>query len=146
MSEVTPIVSVLGVGLFTVFVFRVTSNGRAGLRKDTTLASDAMFLLNVLVMCLFEPRTWVTTYVWVILPVALFLSHCLTGEVKTRFLTLVCFAAVLMNTPDWLYWVLGLNLYVLDLPVPTVMIGSMLMIVALIAAFLRPNITFHSTA
>jgi hypothetical protein len=48
-----------------------------------------------------------------------------------------------MNTPDWLYWVLGLNLYVLDLPVPTVMVGSMLTVTALIVVLLRPKIVFY---
>jgi membrane-associated HD superfamily phosphohydrolase len=132
-SQITPIVSLAGFVLFAVFSFWVSS------RKlpigQRMFHADGVFLMNVLVALLFGPRSTIYPYVWVILPLALFLSALLMEQVKLEYFTLVCFATFLLNSvlsPEFLDPTM-LRMF------PLAVIGNLMLIVSLILIYVRPT-------
>ena len=134
LNAIAPIVSIAGYGLFTVFSYWASSKRFSTMHK--TLSADGMFLMNVLIMLLFGPRSTIYPYVWVILPVALFLSTLLMEEVRTAFLAAMGIGTFLLSaviSPDFLnYKTFGLGL-----------IGNVLMTISLILLYVRPNSVFR---
>jgi hypothetical protein len=146
LSKVTPYVSLAGFGLFTLFSFYASSNWRANAFGKKTLCADGMFLMNVLIMLLFGPRSTIYPYVWVILPLALFLSGLLMEELRLAYLALVGIETVLMNSnpyplfffrwnPQAFFFYFGVPVTV----IPWAMIGNLMMILSLIPVYLRPS-------
>lgn len=127
-------VTIGGYILFAYFAFWAGSK----LATDRGMVrADAMFLLNVLVMLLFGPRSTIYPYVWVILPLALFLSTLLMQEVKGTYLIVVCFAAVILNSvvaPDFLNYKIF----------PLEVIGNMILTISLIPIYLYPRRIFRN--
>jgi len=130
MSNISTVVALAGIAALSVFAFyanRKTSNNS----REVTLNADAMFLMNILVMLALGPRSWPANYVWVILPVALFLSGLLTEHVNTLYLVAVGAAAFLLNaslTQEFL------NLTTL----PLALSGNLILIMLLIPKCIRP--------
>jgi hypothetical protein len=148
MSQITPVVSVAGFVLFGIFSFWVSSKKLASGSKS--LRVDAMFLMNVLVMLLFGPRSTIYPYAWVILPLALFLSALLMEQVKLTYLALVVFATFLLNSvlaPDFLRSTASavvaphfINYQVLF---PSELVGNLILIISLIPIYLHPRTIFR---
>jgi uncharacterized membrane protein len=137
MSKLSPVVSLAGLGVFSIFSLYVNSNKFGGL--DKILRDDAMFLMNVLVMLALGPRTWPANYVWIILPVALFLSGLLTEHVKITYLALVGFATFLLNSAL-------IQTFLLYAILPLAIIGNLIMILSLMLIYLRPTLVASGTS
>jgi hypothetical protein len=143
LSKVTPYVSLAGFGLFALFSFYASSNRWKDFFGRNTLRADAMFLMNVLIMLLFGPRSTIYPYVWVILPLALFISALLMGKFKLTYLALVGLGAFLVNSdphPLFLYY-MGVSVTIL----PWITIGNMMTTVSLIPIYIRPKVLYHSS-
>jgi hypothetical protein len=142
LSKFTPFVSLAGFGLFALFSFYVDSNKWADAFGKRTVRADAMFLLNVLVMLLFEPHSMVYPYVWIILPSALFLSALLVDEVKLAYLALVSIETFLLNSspyPSFFSYV-GRPMTI----IPWALVGNLMMTISLVPIFICPTITFRN--
>ena len=129
MNYFAPVASLIGFVVFALFAYWV--GARHSPIGQGTLSSDSMFLMNVLIMLLFGPRSIIYPYVWVILPLALFLSAVLMQSVRARYLVVVGFGAFLLNSnlvPSML------NYEVLPLEV----IGNIMTTLCLIILFVRP--------
>ena len=104
--------------------------------------ADAMFLLNVLVMLQFNLRTEAYSYVWVILPIALFLSGVLMGKITAWYVAAFGLATFMFNSTN------GVKIYGPEsLPLfqePFEIIGSVILMVLLILICLRPTRIFKS--
>jgi hypothetical protein len=154
MSKLTPFVSLAGFGLFALFSFNVNSNRWASAFGKRTLREDAMFLMNILVMLLFDPRSLVYPYVWVILPLALFLSTLLMEGPKLAYLALIGFATCFLNSSSGAA-VLSFIVYPASLPTfmignlimaiqrGSLMIGNLMMVTSLILIYLCPYAIFR---
>jgi tryptophan-rich sensory protein len=126
-------ISIAGFGLFAIFAFCVNSNKWTNASGEKTFRADAMFLMNGLIILLLSPRPWVYPYVWVILPLALFLSTMLVDRVKMQYLTVVCLATFLMNSalsPNFLGY----------RTIPLAVIGNVILTISLILIFLHPRL------
>jgi hypothetical protein len=133
VNYLSPVISVLGVTIFAFFAFHV------GCRKanKNILRDDAMFLMNILVYLLLGPQTSPYSYVWVILPLALFFSTLLAEEkARLLYLALVSFAAFLLSSNNYI------NPYVIiwqnsngQLPLPINVAGNLIMTLSLIPIF-----------
>ena len=130
LSYIAPVVSLVGFALFVFFSWWAGSR-RLPIHLEN-LSSDAMFLMNVLIMLLFGPRSIIYPYVWVIIPLALFLSGILMEPVRSRYLALVGFATFLLNS-NWVF----LRAKVIQV-LPFEVIGNMLITLCLILFYVRP--------
>jgi hypothetical protein len=142
MSKVTSFVSLVGVGLFALLAFYINSNRRGDVFGKRTLRADGMFLMNILVMLLFGPRSTVYAYVWAILPLALFLSALLMEELKLAYLALVGIETFLLNSSPYPYFLFYLGVSVTI--VPWVTLGNFMMTLGLIPIYIRPNTIFRN--
>jgi hypothetical protein len=153
LGYLTPGVFVAGICMFATLAYRAYPRSLTKLGGPSLVASDAMFLLNSLMILLLGTRSWPQDYVWVILPVALFLSALLVQGVKTSYFIIVGVAAFLFNCSTYPLFMYYLNYYptmAYYLPhvemIPTGLIGDLLMAPALILLFIRPqNILQHPT-
>lgn len=130
LVQITPAITVTGCFIFAIFALWAGSKKSA--EEDAMLRADAMFLMNILIMLLFGFRTNVYSYVWVILPLALFLASLLVQQAKTKYFTLVCAGAFLLNSvlsPDFFdYRTLPLSL-----------LGTLTLTLTLIPIYTRPT-------
>jgi hypothetical protein len=129
-NYVAPVASLGGFVLYLLFSY--WAGGRRLPFSQEDLSSDSMFLMNVLVVLLFGPRSTIYPYVWVILPLALFLSGILIEPIKAGYLTLVGLGAFLLNSnlaPSIL------NYQVLPLEV----VGNIMMCLCLVLLFTCPK-------
>lgn len=137
LNYVGPAVSLAVFALFALFSFWAGSR-RLPFNHES-LSSDAMFLMNVLMMLLLNPRSIIYPYVWVILPLALFLSAILMEPVKGRYLALVGFGAFLLNSnvvPSIL------NYQILPLEI----VGNIVTSLCLVLLYVRPTIIIELKA
>jgi hypothetical protein len=133
VAAFTPAVSLLGFLLFAILAFYVSSHKIT--MEHSLVRADAVFLMNVLLMLLLGPRSWDHTYVWVILPLALFLSSVLTKKVCLAYLTLVGCATFLVNATliqTFLIWQLN------GVELPLDIIGNLVLILLLVVICVRP--------
>jgi hypothetical protein len=134
------VASAVSVGGFILFAFFSFWSGARRLPfRQEALSADAMFLFNVLVMLLFAPTraNEVHPYVWVILPLALFLSAVLMEHVRIGFLALVGVGVFLLNS--------NLSPYILSCEMfPSEVIGSIMVSVCLILLYIRPTTIIDS--
>ncbi|MGA2785867.1 MAG: glycosyltransferase family 87 protein [Candidatus Bathyarchaeia archaeon] len=129
-------ISVAGFVLLAIFAFCANSNRWAKVFGKRTLRADAMFLMNVLIVLLLSPRSLISPYVWVILPLALFLINLLMDHVKIQYFTWVCLTAVLMNSalsPNFLYY----------RTLPLALIGNLMLTMSLILIYVHPTTIFR---
>jgi hypothetical protein len=129
-------ISIAGFGLFAIFAFYVNSNRWTDAFGEKTFRADVMFLMNGLIMLLLSPRSTVYPYVWVILPLALFLINLLMDHVKIQYFTWVCLTAVLMNSalsPNFLYY----------RTLPLALIGNLMLTMSLILIYVHPTTIFR---
>jgi hypothetical protein len=99
MGHLNYAASVVLLGGYVLFAFFSYWTGPRRLPfNQQDLPPDAMFLMNVLIMLLFDPRSIIYPYVWVILPLALFLSAILMERVRSSYLGLVGFGVFLLNS------------------------------------------------
>jgi uncharacterized membrane protein (DUF485 family) len=137
LSDISGAISAFGVGLFALFSLY------AGMKRgepfhEKSLRGDGMFLMNVLVMLLFGPRSWPATYVWVILPLALFFSAVLMEQVRVAYLVLMGLATFLMNST--LLQEFMLETY------PLAMFGNLILTAILTLIYLTPNWVFPKSS
>jgi len=148
LSYLTPAVFVAGICMFAGFAYRVYRTSLMKLGCPSSVAADAMFLMNSVVVLLLGTRSWPQDYVWVILPTALFLSALLIENVKTSYFIVVGLAAFLFNFepyPIFLYYLsqyysitASIHPYA-QILLPTGLIGSLLMAPSLMLLFIRPQ-------
>ena len=134
------ILSLLGFLLFVVFCFYISSH-ELTVRGQSLVRADAVFLMNVLLILFLGPRSWDHMYVWLILPLALFLSSALTEKVSTSYLTLVGCATFLVNS-TLIQTFLPYPLSGAELPL--LIIGNLMLIILLTVVCLRPTAIIHN--
>jgi len=134
-NVLTLVVAILGALIFSIFALGISSKKLGGTGADS-LRDDGMFLLNVLVLLLLSPRTWPGTYVWIILPVALFLSNLLLGRVRILYLIGVCFDAFLLNANLSQFFLQFSNYDILPLAIS----GNLMLAAILVLTLLRPSV------
>jgi len=134
-GKISGAISALGVGLFALFSL-FAGRRKSELFHGKSLLGDGMFLMNVLVMLLFGPRSWPATYVWVILPLALFFSSILTEQPRTLYLVLIGLATFLVNSTLVQEFMLATY--------PLAMFGNLILTVCLSLIYLTPNSIFHA--
>jgi hypothetical protein len=138
------IVSIAGIGMFAIFAFKVGSSRSRVPFGESSILGDGMFLMNGLIVLLFSPRSLIYPYVWVILPLALFLSGILVDEnPKLLYLGVVCFGAFLVNSEPYSPYA-PLSLGTLVTIVPWIAIGNLLLTLSLIPMYVRPSAFFRS--
>ena len=136
------VVSITGVVFFAIFAFYVNSNRWRNF-GNSTIRGDAMFLMNGLVVLFFSPRSYISPYAWVIMPLGLFLSSLLMENSRSIYLLLISVATFLLNSQPTGFTGWFLNTYFVSMVVPTITIGNLVMIIGLIPIFLRPTAIFH---
>jgi Glycosyltransferase family 87 len=146
LSYLTPSLFVVGVCMFAGFTYKAHQYSFRKSCGPSGLAADAVFLMNSIVVLLLGTRSWPQDYVWVILPVALFLSALLVEGVKTPYFVIVGFAAFLFNFsvhPLVMYYMMyypPVAYYVSQIEViPTGLAGDLLMVPALLLLFIHPR-------
>ena len=140
-SYITPVVSILGFIVFGIFSFWVGSRTSEPVVRGA-IFGDGMFLMNVLMMLLFIPRTESYSYVWVILPLALLLSALVVEKPNPLFLVLICFSIFMFNCFNSLK-LFGLqSLPIVQGPFETV--GSLILTFALVVMYLKPTLAFDA--
>jgi hypothetical protein len=137
------IVSVAGIGLFAIFAFTVGSSKSLVLFGESSILDDGVFLMNGLIVLLFSPRSLIYPYVWVILPLALFLSGILVeANPKLLYLGVICLGAFLVNSepysPNAPFSLSTLTL------IPWITIGNLLLTLSLMPMYVRPLAFFRS--
>jgi hypothetical protein len=134
LVQITPAITLIGYGVFAIFTLWAGSKRPA--KRILALRADAMFLMNILIMLLFGPKTNVYSYVWVILPLALFLSTLLMEQVIPVYLAAMGIGTFLLNSvisPDFLNY----------RTIPLILIGNVLMTITLILLYVRANDIFR---
>ena len=134
LGYLTPVILLAGVCLYAAFAFYVNSHRFKGLQRSS-LSSDAMFLMNTLVILFLGSRSWPQDYVWLILPAALFLSGLMMEDVKIAYFALIGVATFLVNFNTYPIFPYYLNFQVTM--IPTGLVGSVLMFIALVLYYLR---------
>lgn len=134
-------VSAIGVSLLAVFAFYIPRR-HVGMLGDKMLLADAMFLLNGMIILFLSPRALIYPYCWVILPAAYFLSGLLMGQVRTLYLGCIGVAAFLLNSQPTGYNGWFLNVYRVDMVVPTNLIGGSILILGLVVLCVKPFLAF----
>ena len=136
------VVAIVGVLLFSIFAFRVASRKYSGTGIDS-LRDDGMFLLNVLFLLLFSPRIWPATYVWIILPAALFLSNLLREKVRSLYLFAAYLDTFLLNAnPSQVF----LRFSEAWSFLPVALFGNIMLAVILVLTVLRPSVAYTGEA
>lgn len=136
MSKLAQAASLVGYTLFALFAYFVNSRKRAVAFGKTTLSGDTMFLMNGLILLLLGPRSTVYPYVWIILPVALFLSALLEKKVRVAYLIVIGVAIFLLNATLQ-------QVFFLYAMLPLEVIGNLILTLSLIPIFLRPSLIFE---
>jgi hypothetical protein len=116
-SWIAPIVTAAGLGLFAAFAWWIggcqgQQDRRAGWPLgEGTWRSEAVFVMNMVVILVFSGKAWSMAYVWMILPMALFLTYLLHTPVRRWYVGLAAATAVLLVSKIYGYPVLNsLNL------------------------------------
>ena len=131
------VVSLFGLGLLTIFALYAGSKRWVKTLRGDTIYADAMFLINGLVILLLSPFSLIYPYVWVILPLALFLSALLMRKPRLWYLALVVFAAFLLNSSPYGFAGEPFRLMFVSISLPTATIGSLILSTSLIPLFVR---------
>jgi hypothetical protein len=147
LSYFTPRVFVAGTCMFAAFAYRICPNSLTKVAGQSSVAADAMFLMNSLVILLLGTRSWPQDYVWVLIPTALFLSALLVENANTYYFIVVGLAAFLFNFepyPLFLYYlaqydIIGSFIPQTQILLPTALIGVLLMASCLALLFIRPQ-------
>jgi hypothetical protein len=133
LTYLAPAISAVGFGSFAAFAYWIGKRHTAEQRRpgwplgSGTLESESVFLMNMAVILVFPGKVWSMGYVWMILPMALFLAHLLDQPIRRWYLTLCGAAAVLLVSKIYGYPILdSLNLF-----------GSALLLIALSVRLLR---------
>jgi hypothetical protein len=130
LDKIVPIVSFTGLGLFAIFA--LTSSRKPNSFDDGELRQNSIFLMNALAMLLFGAKSTVYPYVWVIIPVAMFLCTLLVNGIGKSYLITVCAATFLLNA------VLSTDLFNFR-TLPLELLGNIAFTISLIKIHLRPN-------
>jgi len=141
-SYLTPGVFVVGTCMFAMFAYRAYSKSLTRPSGPSLVAADAMFLMNSLMILLLGTRSWPQDYVWVIIPVALFLSALSVQGVKTSYFIMVSVAAFFFNFnayPLFTYYLTMSYGFPQVEMIPTGLVGDLLMAASLILLFIRPQ-------
>ncbi|HMK83412.1 MAG TPA: glycosyltransferase family 87 protein [Candidatus Bathyarchaeia archaeon] len=136
-KPVLQVVSLFGLGLLTIFALYAGSKRWVKTLRGDTIYADAMFLINGLVILLLSPFSLIYPYVWVILPLALFLSALLMRKPRLWYLALVVFAAFLLNSSPYGFAGEPFRLMFVSISLPTATIGSLILSTSLIPLFVR---------
>jgi len=124
-----------GAGLFAMFSFMV---GRKF--PNNHLHDDAIFLLNVLIILLLGPRSWPATYVWLILPMALFLCSLLAENVRVAYLVFVGLGVILLSSTLVQFFLIQAisqmnHMQLIELPL--LIVGNLIMVASLTLLLVR---------
>jgi len=146
LGYLTPALFVTGICVFATFAYSVYPKSLTKRGSPASVAADAMFLMNSLVILLLGTRSWIQDYVWIIIPVTLFLSALLVQGVRTHYFMIVGVATFLFNCSTYPLFMYYFNYYptmAYYLPyaemVPTGLMGGLLMAPALILLFIWPQ-------
>lgn len=139
-------ISTAGIGLFALFALHLGSTKSRKVFGSNSILDDGMFLMNGLIILLFNPRSLIYPYVWVILPLALFLSGLLLDGPNLAYFGVVCIGAFLVNSEPYSPVNLTFKLYTSVAIIPWIAIGGLLLALSLTAMFLRPMNFFHGDA
>ena len=111
------LISIIGFGIFALFTwllsrkFEAIDKAPRSLLAEGEFVSEALFLMNLLVVLLFAGKAWSMAYVWTILPSALLLTYLLHTRTKTWYLVVVSIAIFLLTSKVYGFPVLdSLNL------------------------------------
>jgi len=143
LTYLTPGILLGAVCLYASFAFYVNSDRFKG-SKRWPLRADAMFLMNTLALLILGSRVWSQDYVWVILPVALFLSGLIMEEMKLAYFAFVGVAAFLFNFNTYPFFAYFIPQSATVIPMA--IIGNLLMIPALIMLYVRPSVILRDRA
>jgi hypothetical protein len=121
LNGVASAVGAIGIVSFALFCL---ASGRT-LSNAKEVRCDGVFLMNALIMLLFGPRSTVYPYVWVILPLAIFLCNMLVGGARTMYFVAVCTATFLLNAALWFSFV-NYQTYQ-ALPLPSALLGNLIL-------------------
>lgn len=126
-SRLAPIVTAVGFGLFAAFAAWVSRRHPEAQRRLAwplgagPWHAEGMFVMNLAVILVFSGKSWSMAYVWMILPMALLLTHLLHQPVRWWFRAAAAFATLLLLAKVYGYPLLdSLNL-----------VGSLLLLVLL---------------
>jgi hypothetical protein len=128
------VASAVSVGGFILFTFFSFWGGARQLPfGQKSLSADAMFLFNVLAMLLFAPTraNEVHPYVWVIVPLALFLSAVLMDHIRSGYLALVSVGVFLLNS-NLAPSILSCGMF------PFEVVGNIMVCLCLLLFYIRP--------
>ena len=128
----TELACIGGLVSFAIFSYWVSSK-KLGF-EEAAIRSDAMFVLNVLVMLLLGSGFAIYSYVWIILPLALFLSSLIVKEVRIRYYLVIGFATCLLNS------ILSTSLINYRVEFPFAVVGNLVLTIVLIAISIHPII------
>jgi len=122
-----PIVTAVGLGLFAWMAAWLGRRHSALQRQPGwplgagTWVSESLFWMNMAVILVLSGKAWSMAYVWMILPMALFLTYLLHQPIRAWYLGLTAAAALLLSSKIYGYPLLDfLNL-----------LGSLLLLVVL---------------
>jgi len=140
LGDASSLVSIAGAAIFSFFSFVI--GRRLSTLRNEPLQNDSFFLLNVLVMLLLGPRSWPATYVWVIIPLALFLSSILTENVRLVYLAFLGLGTILLSSTLVQFFLVQAisqmnHLQLTELPL--LIIGNTIMVVSVTLLLVRIN-------
>ena len=127
MRALAPVVTTVGLGLFAAFAFWIGRRHTEELRRPGwplgagPWTSESVFLMNLAAILIFSGKVWSMAYVWMVLPMALFLTYILHHPIRRWYLGLAAATALLLVAKIYGYPLLNsLNLF-----------GSLLLVIVL---------------
>jgi hypothetical protein len=115
---IAPVITGVGLGLFAVFALWIgRRHGQEDRRPgwplgEGTWRSEGVFFMNMAAILVFSGKAWSMAYVWMILPMALFLTYLLHRPVRRWYIGLATVTAALLVSKIYGYPVLNsLNLF-----------------------------------
>jgi hypothetical protein len=117
-SRIAPVVTGAGLGLFAAFAAWIGRRHGPEDRRpgwplgEGTWRSEAVFFMNMSAILAFSGKAWSMAYVWMIIPMALFLTYLLHRPVRRWYVGLAAATAALLVSKIYGYPVLNsLNLF-----------------------------------
>lgn len=115
---IAPVLTGAGLGLFAAFALWIgRRHGQEDRRPgwplgEGTWRSEGVFFMNMAAILVFSGKAWSMAYVWMILPMALFLTYLLHRPVRRWYVGLAAATALLLVSKIYGYPVLdSLNLF-----------------------------------
>lgn len=118
LSWMAPLITAAGLGLFAAFAMWMGRRNSDGQRRPGwplgagEWGAESLFVMNMAAILVFSGKAWSMAYVWMILPMALFLTYLLHQPVRRWYVGLAAATALLLVSKIYGYPVLNsLNLF-----------------------------------